>query len=187
MLDQAGDYAALIFQPLPLRHRFLQLYRIEIETHSVGLVPLITNWLDQPSDFNTVWDYTFGNVRRAVIEGASLPFVLQTVALLGLRLFVSGIGGHFQSECLEPVRTICGPFLLPPMKQLTVSGDGKSTTLHACADDFDFLIAMRLIDGQLHSEWAKPLVRTSLFQNDKALISLSFVESEGSLTGYDPG
>ena len=31
------------------------------------------------------------------------------------------------------------------------------------------------------------LDRTSLFQNDKALISLSFVESEGSLTGYDPG
>ena len=31
------------------------------------------------------------------------------------------------------------------------------------------------------------LDRTSLFQNDKPLISLSFVEGEGSLTGYDPG
>ena len=34
---------------------------------------------------------------------------------------------------------------------------------------------------------AKLLDRTSLFQNDKPLISLSFVEGEGSLTGYDPG
>jgi AAA domain/RepB DNA-primase N-terminal domain len=34
---------------------------------------------------------------------------------------------------------------------------------------------------------AAPLDRTSLFQNDKPLISLSFVEGEGSLTGYDPG
>ena len=33
----------------------------------------------------------------------------------------------------------------------------------------------------------KTLVRTSLFQNCKALISLSFIESEGSVTGYDPG
>ena len=31
------------------------------------------------------------------------------------------------------------------------------------------------------------LDRTSLFQNDKPLISLSFVEGDGSLTGYDPG
>ena len=31
------------------------------------------------------------------------------------------------------------------------------------------------------------LARTSFFQNCKALISLSFVESEGSITGYDPG
>jgi hypothetical protein len=31
------------------------------------------------------------------------------------------------------------------------------------------------------------LNRTSLFQNCKALISLSFIESEGSVTGYDPG
>ena len=34
---------------------------------------------------------------------------------------------------------------------------------------------------------ADVLNRTSLFQNDKPLISLSFVEGEGSLTGYDPG
>ncbi len=34
---------------------------------------------------------------------------------------------------------------------------------------------------------AGPLSRTSLFQNDKPLISLSFVEGEGSVTGYDPG
>jgi pimeloyl-ACP methyl ester carboxylesterase len=36
-------------------------------------------------------------------------------------------------------------------------------------------------------ELSADLIRTSFFQNCKALISLSFVESEGSVTGYDPG
>ena len=41
--------------------------------------------------------------------------------------------------------------------------------------------------GVCRLEITQPLDRTSLFQNDKPLISLSFVEGEGSLTGYDPG
>jgi hypothetical protein len=47
------------------------------------------------------------------------------------------------------------------------------------------------LEAQITSDGAtwldRQLVRTSLFQNCKALISLSFIESEGSVTGYDPG
>ena len=40
---------------------------------------------------------------------------------------------------------------------------------------------------QAAEEAVSTLDLTSFFQNCKALISLSFIESEGSVTGYDPG
>ena len=44
-----------------------------------------------------------------------------------------------------------------------------------------------LLGAMLITQPGATLDRTSLFQIDKPLISLSFVEGEGSLTGYDPG
>jgi len=108
--------------------RFVHRCRRNWNTESRELLQFLDACLDKPWGFNTVWDDSFGLVRRAVRD-APTAGLRQPAATLGLRLLERGQQGEWEIELESPARLHWDNVLLPRASWIRVTGTRTEATI----------------------------------------------------------
>jgi hypothetical protein len=85
------------------------------------LLHFLYECLKERWNFNTVWDDSFGLVRRAVRD-VPTSGLMRTAATLGMRMLVCGHRGEWEIELETPVRFLWDNILLPKASWIKVAG-----------------------------------------------------------------
>src|SRR5207253_5187171 len=123
---------------------FLSRFSTTVEKHCGGAVPLLRAWLQGPTDFEVVWDPSFGKIRELLCpagdreEEGSLPAprlddaeVIERTAALMLRLGEHGMSGKFRINLAVPATLRWGQWQLPLAGSLDVETDGRQAVIAA--------------------------------------------------------
>ncbi len=109
--------------------RFSQRFRQNSGARCRGLFRFLDAGLKKPLAFETIWDTSFGQARRAVLEANSFGLVRRATAL-GLRLVEAGQLGQWELEFESTVRLQFDRWLLPSSKWIAVTSTSLGTTVH---------------------------------------------------------
>jgi HEXXH motif-containing protein len=107
---------------------FLNRYGKELDQYGSGLTGLFSSWLKQETNFHTIWDVSFSQLRNqlAITPGETEKF-LRWSAAAGLRLHEQGINGAWHLRLAEPTWLRWGRWLLPEADYIEV----EATSGHA--------------------------------------------------------
>ena len=126
---------------------------------------------------------TFGAIVRLCLLTAQ-----RSRKVAGIRWSDISIDGEWAIRAEPREKDTAGALVLPEVAVAIIREQPHvASNLHAFAGRGDGPFR-GFSQGEARFDAKTPdVARTSFFQNNKPLISLSFVEGEGSLTGYDPG
>ena len=128
---------------------FLDRFASRLETVSDGLVPLLERGLDARLRFDTAWDISFANVRRAVLAPMAIAprEAVHIGAAAGLQLICGGMRGGFAATLDETSALRIDRWLMPTADALEVEGDLDRVRLI-----FRNRAARRMVVRQRHDE-----------------------------------
>lgn len=98
-----------------------------------GLIAYLSRWTEQDSDFETVWNLTFGAVHGATLLGRPQDTRV-CAAALGLRLGARGVSGHWHQELGRSAALLWDRWLLPPADAIAVDSDGTQARIRISSD-----------------------------------------------------
>jgi hypothetical protein len=111
---------------------FLERYVDELDSNSPGTTALLSAWLSQDGNFDTVWDPAFGGIYAELLDGTG--DIALRAATLALRLNECGYSGEWEARLSSSANFRVGRWLLPPAtgirvlatpELITISTDGS--------------------------------------------------------------
>jgi len=155
---EAFDFDALEALAVNYQRRVVQTllsrFGALLEARGDGVSNLLSEWIDSPSDFEEIFDSSFGKIgellkgrrerlgdfdERHYGEVLGLPTlvpmrgddpeVLERAAGLALRMVECGLPGDFSLAIGEPTRLRWAGWLLPPADALSVESDAAHATI----------------------------------------------------------
>jgi hypothetical protein len=118
----AGEYARGFAQ------RFVRRCRRNFAARGRRLFQFVEAALENPLTFETIWDPSFGQARRAVLERKAVGSVGRAVAL-GLRLVERGHPGEWEFQLGVPLRFHFDRWLLPSCDWINVKTTPAEITI----------------------------------------------------------
>ncbi|MGB8521608.1 MAG: HEXXH motif-containing putative peptide modification protein [Candidatus Acidiferrales bacterium] len=108
--------------------RFVCRCRRNWDSQSRELLHFLQQCLEERWSFDTVWDDSFGLVRRAVRDLPTFG-LMRTAATLGMRMLECGQQGEWEIELETPVRLRWDNVLLPRASWIRVTGARAGATI----------------------------------------------------------
>ena len=106
---------------------FLERFRTVLDQTCPGMVALLEVWCDFEISFDSAWDASLGNIRKAVLLNSVDPIL--SAASFAVHLCSNGVPGTWRVKFEEPRRVKWGNLLFPKSVEFHVSGGGDSFLL----------------------------------------------------------
>jgi HEXXH motif-containing protein len=97
-----------------------------LEQSCPGIVGLLEEWRDSEITFDSVWDTSLGNIRRALMQRID---PITSAASFALHLCSNGVPATWRVRFEEPKRLKWGNLLFSPSVEACISGGGDSFSL----------------------------------------------------------
>jgi hypothetical protein len=107
---------------------FLDRFATVLDQDCPGSVALFNLWCESEISFDSAWDTSLGNLRRAMVSKKADPTI--AAASFAVHLCSNGVPGVWRAKFEEPRRVRWGNLLFPPSVEVGVSGGQDSFSLN---------------------------------------------------------
>jgi hypothetical protein len=147
---------------------FLTELKPSVDSSSIGLTTLLSEWVERATPSAAAWHFSFGNLAYITKLPKRANEAVKYAASSALHLMSHGAVGAWRADFSEPQPVLWGEYVLPSADEISVQSDGKNAILEIQADSTAHVLEF----SRSPSGWKGPLTRLPQFGSSERPITI---------------